>query len=97
MKLNKSEQELLDEVTRNPWHYVGIDHGCQGPSGRKRHFGVRRHNAAVSLMKKGLLKLVPGSQSQSWLYKNGWGINGVVYSSQWQLVESVQSDAPQAI
>lgn len=91
MTLNKSEQALLAEAHRNPSQSVGVDHGLQGPSGRRRAFGVRAINAAHSLQKKGLLTLVPGSLSSSNLYSTtGWGVNGVVYSSRWRLTSEAQ-------
>lgn len=87
MTFNKTEREILAQAQRNPYGHVGIEHGCQGPSGRKRHWGHRRVCAAAKLREKGLLERVHGDGGSP-LYKNGWGINGVVYSSTWALTEA---------
>lgn len=89
MKLNKTEQALLAEAERSPYKQVGVDHGLQGPSGRKRSFGKRRQRAACSLRDKGLLVRVH-SDGGTPLYKNGWGQNGVVYSATWRLASAMK-------
>jgi hypothetical protein len=88
MTFTKTEQQLLAEAQRSSSKLVGVDFGSQGPSGRRRSFGDRRLNAAVSLMKKGFFVRVDSSEGGTPLYsKTGYGVNGYIYSSTWKLVE----------
>ena len=82
-KFNKTEQALLADAAKYGGR-VGVDFGVD----RRRTFGTRRHAAAVSLAKKGILVRVDAGGGGTNLYsKTGWGVVGKVYTSTWKLVD----------